>query len=134
LIVEHLSVGVLGCTCTLIGDERSGEAVLIDPGAEGERIMQYVARLGLRVRHLFHTHAQIDHVGATEALRRQYQARAALHRADFPLVLALGEQAKMLRLPEIEQPNFDDWLVDADELRIGASVLTALHTRDVTPL
>ena len=128
MIVEHLSVGVLGCTCTLIGDERSGEAVLIDPGGEGERITALVARHGLRVRHLFHTHAHIDHVGATEALRRRYRARSALHRDDLPLALTLGEQAKFLRLAEVEQPSFDDWLVDADELRIGAGLLTALHT------
>jgi hydroxyacylglutathione hydrolase len=128
VIIEHFTVGALGCTCTLIGDERSGDAVLIDPGAQTEEIAARVARRGFKVRHLLHTHAHIDHLGATEALRRRYDARAAIHRADIPLAQTLDRQAAFLQLPPIEQPTFDDFLVDADELRIGESRLVALHT------
>jgi hydroxyacylglutathione hydrolase len=128
LIIEHFSVGALGCACTLIGDERSGEAILIDPGAQSEEIAKRVARHGLKVRHLLHTHAHIDHLGATEALRRRYDARAAIHRGDIPLSQTLEQQAAFLRLPTVEQPTFDDFLVDADELRLGESKLIALHT------
>lgn len=128
MLVEHFPVGPLGCTCTLIADLESREALLIDPGAEAPRILAYVTKLGLRVRHLLHTHAHIDHVGATEELRRCCNARTAIHGDDLPLTKTLGRQAAFLGLEPVEQPTFDDLLVDADEIPIGKGKVKALHT------
>ena len=119
---------MLGCTCTLVADETSGEAILIDAGAEAESIRKRLDRHGLRVRHLLHTHAHIDHVGATAELRSICGARAAIHKDDMALAATLDRQAAFLRLAPIPQPTFDDFLSDGDDIRVGRITVHALHT------
>ena len=128
MVIEHFQVGALGCVCTLIGDEVSGEAIVIDAGAEAQRILARVASLGLRVRRLLHTHAHIDHLGATEELRQCCGAKASIHGDDIPLAGTLDRQAAFLGLPPVQQPTFDDFLIDADEISIGNAKIVALHT------
>ena len=61
LIHEVLPVGLLHCNCHVLGDAETGEALVIDPGDEVERIEEILARHRLKVRAIVSTHAHIDH-------------------------------------------------------------------------
>ena len=68
MIHEILPVGMLQCNCSILGDEASGEAVVIDPGDEIERVQEVLARHHLKVKYIVATHAHIDHVGGIDQL------------------------------------------------------------------
>jgi len=68
MIHEILPVGMLACNCSIVGDEDTGEAVVIDPGDEIERVQEVLARYKLRAKYIVATHAHIDHVGGLEEL------------------------------------------------------------------
>jgi glyoxylase-like metal-dependent hydrolase (beta-lactamase superfamily II) len=134
MIVEHLTVGPLGCTCTILGDEASGAAIVIDGGDDVELIAERLAAHDLKPAVLVHTHAHIDHIGALGELRARCGGAGLLHHADLPLYQTLALQAQFLGLP-IAPPvvAIDGDLRDGETLRAGALRLDVLHTPGHTP-
>jgi len=135
VIVEHFPVGPLACNCTILGDERTGEAIVIDGGDDVDAIVERLEKHGLRARQLVHTHAHFDHIGALAELRERTDASGLLHPADLPLYELLNEQARWVGLPptKLRTVSIDGDLRDGDELRVGEIVVTVLHTPGHTP-
>jgi glyoxylase-like metal-dependent hydrolase (beta-lactamase superfamily II) len=134
MIVETFPVGALGCNCTIIGDEASGEAIVIDGGDEAAEIARRLGAHNLRPRYLVHTHAHIDHIGALGPLRERVGGDGLLHHADLPLYGSLAEQARylgMIQAPEVVALDGD--LADGDVLRAGPIALRCIHTPGHTP-
>jgi glyoxylase-like metal-dependent hydrolase (beta-lactamase superfamily II) len=131
--IEHLSVGVLACTCTIVADVAAGEAIVVDGGDDVDAIVSRLDALGVRATHLVHTHAHIDHIGALRELRERTNAVGCLHAGDIPLYATLREQARWLGVPPPELARLDAELVDGDVLRAGNVRLDVLHTPGHTP-
>ena len=75
MIRETFPVGLLQCNCTLLGDERSREALVIDPGDNIPQILALAAKHGLTIKQILVTHAHIDHIAGAQSLK-QVTARA----------------------------------------------------------
>src|SRR5579883_2251708 len=93
MIHEILPVGPLQCNCSVIGDETSREAIVIDPGDDIDDILALVAKHHLRVKQLVITHAHIDHVGGATKLRAATGAPILLNQNDYALLKMLDMQA-----------------------------------------
>jgi hydroxyacylglutathione hydrolase len=132
MIRETFPVGLLGCNCTILGDETSHEAIVVDPGYEIPRILATLARHGLTVKRVVVTHAHIDHIASALELKRLTGAPILYNVLDLPLVALLGEQAAWLGLdtPEVEPP--DDDLAHGKSVAIDGVVASVLHTRGHT--
>lgn len=126
-------VGTLGCNCTILADEEAHEALVIDPGDEVEAILARLTKHGLRVVGIAHTHAHIDHIGATAALARATGAPTYLHPADAFLATILPQQAMLIGLPPSTSPSIDHALADAQALRFGSYEVGVIHTPGHTP-
>ncbi len=133
MIHEVLSVGMLACNCSVLGDETTGEAVVIDPGDEIERVQQILAKHHLHVKYIVATHAHIDHVGGIEKLQHATGAAVLMHQADLPLYQNLALQAEWLGVPPPGVVNVDQFLKEGDTLRCGALNLEVLHTPGHSP-
>jgi glyoxylase-like metal-dependent hydrolase (beta-lactamase superfamily II) len=133
VIVETFPVGDLACNCTILGDPRTGEAIVIDGGDDVPAIATRLAAHGLRVRYLLHTHAHIDHIGAVGALRERCGGDALLHPADLPLYGTLAEQARWLGLAGADIVPLNGDLVEGDRFAVGSVGLEVLHTPGHTP-
>jgi glyoxylase-like metal-dependent hydrolase (beta-lactamase superfamily II) len=134
MIVEHFPVGMLQCTCTIVADETSREAIVVDGGDDVDEIASRLEARGLRVTYLVHTHAHFDHIGALGPLRERIGGDALLHPGDLPLYAALAEQSRWVGMAGGPQPvPIDGDLRDGDELPIGEHVLRVLHTPGHTP-
>jgi glyoxylase-like metal-dependent hydrolase (beta-lactamase superfamily II) len=134
MIVDHFAVGPLACTCTILGDRGSGEAIVIDGGDDVPRIAERLRALGLRAKYLAHTHAHIDHIGALGELRDTCGGSALLHPGDGPLYATLALQARWLGLEEAPPVvRIDADLQDGDALVVGAVTARCLHTPGHTP-
>ncbi|MBD5656603.1 MAG: MBL fold metallo-hydrolase, partial [Candidatus Eremiobacteraeota bacterium] len=133
VVVEHLTVGPLGCTCTIVADMAAGEAIVVDGGDEAARIVERLDALGVRATYLVHTHAHFDHIGALGELRERTGGRGLLHAGDLPLYALLAEQARFFGVPVPAIVPLDGHLRDGDVVRAGAAALAVLHTPGHTP-
>jgi hydroxyacylglutathione hydrolase len=133
LIVEHLAVGPLACNCTIVADEATLEAIVVDGGDEVERIMARLKALGVRATYLVHTHAHVDHIGALGELRERTGAQGLLHPADLPLYGTVREQARWLGMRPPAVVALDGDLRDGDIVTAGGAKLEVLHTPGHTP-
>jgi hydroxyacylglutathione hydrolase len=70
LIRESFPVGLLGCNCTVLGDEATREAIVLDPGADVPHILAVLAKHQLTVKQIVVTHAHFDHVAAAQQLKQ----------------------------------------------------------------
>ena len=124
MIHEVMVVGTLQCNCSIVGDEGTGEAMVVDPGDNVDGIVATVVRLGLTVKQIVVTHAHIDHIAGAARLRRLTGAPVFYNQMDLELVKTMEEQAGWLgvAVPVVEAPD-----VDAVEgLRVGGAVV--MHT------
>jgi hydroxyacylglutathione hydrolase len=133
MIHEILPVGILECNCSIVGDESSGEAVVIDPGDAIDRVREVLDRHGLHVRAIVATHAHIDHVGAIDELHRWTGAPVLMHEADWPLYQNVAVQAAWLGVPPPRVAEVDQFLKEGDVIRAGPLSMEVFTTPGHSP-
>lgn len=131
--VRTIAVGPLQCNCSIVMDEETREAVVIDPGDEAERILAAIAAENARVVALLHTHAHFDHAGGTGDVGAATGAKIRLHEGDRPLYDALPQQAALFGLTAKPPRPLDEPLSDGEMVRFGGASLRVLHTPGHTP-
>lgn len=133
MIHEILSVGLLACNCSIIGDEATGEAVVIDPGDEIERVRGVLTRRRLTVKAIVATHAHIDHAGGIAALHEATGAPVLMHRDDLFLYQNLEAQAAWLGVETPPAVPVDYFIKQGDVVRAGPISLDVLTTPGHSP-
>ena len=131
--ISKVTVGAFQENCYLLVDEASSRAVLVDPGAEGERIVRLVRASGATLEAIWLTHAHVDHVGGIAAVRRAWNVPIHLHPGDAPLYERAGLQAAYYGVPFEDPPAVDAALADGDVLRLGGATFEVLHTPGHAP-
>jgi glyoxylase-like metal-dependent hydrolase (beta-lactamase superfamily II) len=133
--VDTFAAGPLSCNCSIVADPGAGEAAVIDPGGEVDRILEVLRAHGLELKAIVHTHAHIDHILGTKRLAEETGAPIWLHAGDLPLYQNIGMQAAMLGMQGAPAPpEPDHFCVDGEKLVLGAEeTLEVLHTPGHTP-
>src|SRR5437870_6818700 len=128
MIHEILPVGPLQCNCSVIGDEGTREAMVIDPGDDIEDVLALVRKHNLQVKQIVITHAHIDHVGGAMKLKAATGAPILLNLNDKLLLKMLAVQAAWIGVRSPGSVKIDEGLKDADVLRAGSLAGTVIHT------
>lgn len=128
MIHEILTVGPLQCNCSILGDETSLEAIVVDPGDDITRILSVLARHKLTVKQIVITHAHIDHIAGAHHLKRVTGAPILYNQNDLPLVQMMDVQAGWLGIPTPEVHPPDDTLDDGKRIAINGLTGSILHT------
>jgi glyoxylase-like metal-dependent hydrolase (beta-lactamase superfamily II) len=128
MILETLPVGMLQCNCSILGDEVSHEAIVVDPGDDIPRIMAILERHHLTVKQILITHAHIDHIAGAARLKKLTGAPILYNPRDLPLVKMMDMQAGWLGMPTPEVHAPDDTLEDGRIIAITGLTGNILHT------
>ena len=120
---------MLGCNCSVIGDEISREAIVIDPGDDVSEIIAILERHQLTVKMIVITHAHIDHIGGAEKLRAHTGAPVYMHEADKMLSDRLDMQAAWLGVETPEDPGIDKPAHEGDSFAPVDRSARAAHAR-----
>ena len=99
----------LGCASYLVGDESSGEAVVVDPAYAIEQYLEEAERRDVRLVRAIETHTHADHLSGHGRLALEHGIAISIHPA------ARAEYAH-------------DPLEDGDEISLGEVVLRCIHT------
>jgi len=128
MIHEIIPVGPLQCNCSIIGDELSREAMVIDPGDDIADIQSVIAQHNLQVKQIVITHAHIDHVGGAMKLRAATGAPILLNQNDYDLLKMLDIQAQWIGVPSPGKVEIDRSVTTGDTVAAGRHTAQILHT------
>lgn len=141
LWIDTLEVTPFAQNARVLWDEGTGEAVIVDPGGDLERIFAVVDQRKPTRLDIWLTHAHLDHAGGTARCLQMAFARVSqvprlfAHRESLLRGL-LQQQAKHYHLPVADYQNVPDpdvFVADGDELRIGNYTATAYFTPGHAP-
>jgi glyoxylase-like metal-dependent hydrolase (beta-lactamase superfamily II) len=128
MIHEILPLGPLACNCSIIGDEQSREAMVIDPGDDIENVLLVLQKHQLVVKQIVITHAHIDHIGGAGKLKRLTGAPVLLNTNDQMLLKMLDVQAGWCGMRPPEDIVIDASITTGEKLKTGSLVAEVIHT------
>jgi len=128
MIHEIFPVGVLQCNCSVVGDEQTKEAMVIDPGDEIDHILRVIRQHGLTVKQIVITHAHIDHVGGAMKLKQATGAPILLNQNDYALLKMLDVQAAWIGMQSPGAVTIDNPIGSGERVAAGNVVADVLHT------
>lgn len=130
LCVRELTVGQLGTCCYLVWREGADSCVVIDPGAEPERIRE--AAQGKSIAAILLTHGHFDHIGAVNALK-DADTDLVIHRLDVSMLQDPERNVSWMIGQTITAPEANVAVQDGDKLTYAGVTFTVLHTPGHTP-
>lgn len=133
-IFERRAVGPLQCNCYIVGDPVTKEAIVIDPGGDGDELARSLVQNELTVVAIVATHAHFDHIVAAEQLRRSTGAPFHMNEADKPILDWFQESGRMFLGLELgTPPEVDRDAPEGGLLVAGDTRLEVLHTPGHSP-
>ncbi len=128
IVHEILPVGVLQCNCSVIGDTSSGECMVIDPGADIEKILGVIQQHGLKVKQIVITHGHIDHVAGAMQLKKRTGAPILMNKNDDQQLKLLNIQATWIGVPVPDAVRIDQSIASGDRIKAGHLEASVMHT------
>jgi hydroxyacylglutathione hydrolase len=126
--------------CTLLFDESSKQAAVIDPGGEALRILAAIDQQGAKVEKIVLTHGHIDHAGGAAALKEALEQRAGAavpiegpDPRDRFLLDGLAAQGRAFGIADARDVTPDRWLEEGAEIEIAGHAFQILHCPGHTP-
>jgi len=128
MIHRVFPVGPLQCNCSIIGDERTREAMVIDPGDQIEDILKILKSENFTLKQIVVTHAHIDHVGGAMKLKAATGAPILMNQKDEVLLKMLDVQASWIGMKPPGAVQVDEAVGEGRILQVGNLSSTVIHT------
>jgi len=132
-VLTRLIVGPLQVNCFILADEKTKEAVIIDPGDDAPEILKIIRDKGFKVKYLVITHGHFDHVGANKALKDATGAELLIHEGDAPVMASASLQSRAFGINTPSSPRADRFVKHGDIITAGEVSLKVLHTPGHSP-
>lgn len=136
MLIRALELGPFFANCYIVGAEKGGEGIIIDPVAEAETIVENVGQLDLTIKFIIATHSHPDHIMALSQVKEETGAPFAMHEAESAGMIASG-MARVMGLftsgSAEPLPKPDIPLSDGDTIEVGNLSFTVLHTPGHSP-
>ncbi|MCI0475168.1 MAG: MBL fold metallo-hydrolase, partial [Anaerolineales bacterium] len=133
MILETLVVGPLGVNCYIVGDEKTREAIVIDPGGNARDVLDTLRREQLKLVAIVATHAHFDHLLALNEVRAQTRAPFLIYADEAPVLANTAIGARLFGFAFAQPAPADRLLRDGEAVRAGEIALEVLHTPGHSP-
>jgi glyoxylase-like metal-dependent hydrolase (beta-lactamase superfamily II) len=132
MFLKQIQVGKMAVFAYLLGDEETGEALVIDPAAETAQICAVAEKNNLTIKTVINTHGHVDHIGGNRDIKKRTGARIIIHHDDAQMLISTP--AMYLRMFGAEQsPPADSTVKDGDIITSGNLSLKVIHTPGHSP-
>ena len=114
--------------CSIVFDDQSKAAVVVDPGGEVEKIAAAAEQLGVNVEAIWLTHGHLDHAGGAEAAKKHFGVEIiGPHKDDKMLLDNIETHAASMQLGGMYNASPDRWLTEGETLSVGELEFEVLH-------
>lgn len=126
-----MSLGELGTNCYIV--YRHNKALIIDPGGEEQKIINFLEKKNLNPQAILLTHAHFDHIGGVDALRAHYNIDVYLHEAEAHWLEEpqLNRSTAFMRKEVITQPP--EYFLNPGTMNLSSFQFEILHTPGHSP-
>lgn len=127
-MLRSFEVGPLGANCYILSCDKTGEAVVIDPGGVTSEMTRHLESRGQKVVFIICTHGHYDHIGGVSEIRKQCGAPVLIHADDRDMLVNPRKYVPFLgmMLPDMAEP--ERILAGGEVLKVGGLTLKILHT------
>ncbi len=132
-MLKAFTVGPMEANCYILYNPDKREGLIIDPGAEGSRLIKFIKQEKISINYIINTHGHPDHIGANRKIKEHTNAPILIHQYDAPM-LTKSESVLSLIFPlESSSPPADTFIKDGDLIKCAGMKLKVLHTPGHTP-
>ncbi len=132
MFIRQIQVGQFAVFAYIIGSEEAGEALVIDPAADGEWLLQEAQKNKLTIKYIVNTHSHIDHVMGNKKMKDLTGAQIVIHEAEAPYIAA--QPAHMMSMFGADNsPPADITVREDDLITVGDISLKVIHTPGHSP-
>lgn len=135
--VHMFTVGLLSTNCYVAYCEKTGEAIVVDPGfdtpREANQIQAFIQKENLQTRYIVNTHGHVDHTSGNGILKKLTNAPIIIHEKDASMLGETGQKLAQAFGIKSYSPKADKQLRDGDIIRFGEEHLTVAHTPGHSP-
>lgn len=127
-MIKRITVGVLSTNCYIIYDESIKEAIVVDPGYEDDRIINFINSENLNIKYIYLTHCHFDHIEGAEWLKVKTKAP----------IIGLSNEKENFKNTDINLSKMitehgfsvtcDKLLCENDEIEVGKYNFKVIHT------
>ncbi|MCA0213471.1 MAG: MBL fold metallo-hydrolase [Proteobacteria bacterium] len=135
-MLQYLTIPVTAFqqNCSLVWDDATKQAAIIDPGGDLDELLAQADSRGLKLEQIWLTHAHIDHAGGTAELAARLKLPIiGPHPGDQFWIDGLPQQGTMFGFPPSETFTPTRWLHDGDTIELAGHVLHVRHCPGHTP-
>ena len=133
LYIKTIVTGPFQENSYLLIDKLSNKCVLVDPGDEAQKIINYINEKHILPIAIINTHAHLDHIGAISEIKAEYSIPFYLHIEEKPILDSYLVSCRMFGIKPGESPSVDEWLDSSAELLIGPFKFLIIETPGHTP-
>lgn len=125
--VDSLALGPVSANTYIVTDDATGETAVIDAGACTNELLDKLK--GKNVRYILLTHGHYDHILGVPALKAHTGAEVLIHKADADCFWDTEKSLASFDHSFSQTPmKADRLLSDGEEIHLGETVLSVLHT------
>jgi glyoxylase-like metal-dependent hydrolase (beta-lactamase superfamily II) len=133
MIVKRITVGALESNCYVVGDKKSKDAIVIDPGDEPERIIEVINENNFKVGAIVCTHAHFDHIGVVGDIQKHTGGKILIHEKDREIYRGAKDQAALWGFNVDDVPEPDGYIREGEKIQVGKLEFEVLHTPGHSP-
>jgi len=135
VFIDIVPVSLFKTNSIFIKSIKTKDAVLIDPGAEGEVILKEMEKFGdFNLKYIIATHAHLDHIGHVGFFKEKFpNAQFLLHEGDLFFLTENPFSRFAKRIKAYPCPIPDRFLKEGDIINVGNLSFEIIHTPGHSP-
>ncbi len=128
-----MEVGMIGTNCYIAVNEETNAGVVVDPGADSDKILNVIKKHDIKIEAIFITHGHSDHIMGLDEVRKATGAKVYISKADEPMLKDADRNLSMFIGQNKTFAGADENFTDGQELVVAGIKFKILATPGHTP-